>query len=222
MKKAQVCILLVLFLSTACFSSKDFIAEYDYDYRGNFKKYKTFAFMEDTGTDSIKQIPIIDRTITSRLNSQGFRHQETKPDILIYYKLFLSQIKYRGYIQPEFDNWLTTRGVEILTEAQLREKEEKERKERLALLEEEKNKNDEEEEEEEEERKVGEDYENIKYYENEGMLIIYVIDYKKNKTIWQGYTSANFDIHSPSINLDLTRATYKVMNQFKLVTRFHN
>ncbi len=219
MKKAQVYILLILFLGTACFSSKDFIAEYDYDYRGNFKKYKTFAFMEDTGTDSIKQIPIIDKTITSRLNSQGFRHQETKPDILIYYKLFLSQIKYRGYIQPEFDNWLTTRGVEILTEAQLKkkEKEEEEKKEKLVLNEEET-----EDEEDEEERKAGEDYENIKYYENEGMLIIYVIDYKKNKTIWQGYTSANFDIHSPSINLDLTRATYKVMNQFKLVTRFHN
>ncbi|GAB4107718.1 hypothetical protein GCM10028791_01650 [Echinicola sediminis] len=200
MKKAHLCLILTLFLFTACFSSKDFVAEYDYDYRGNFKKYKTFAFMEDTGTDSIKHIPIIDKTIVSRLNSQGFTHQLNKPDILIYYKLFISQIRYRGYIQPEFDNWLSSRGLEIL-----KEEEEKERKGK-------------EEEESDEERQAGEDYDNIKYYENDGMLIIYVIDYKKNKTIWQGYTAANFDINSPSINLDLTRATYKVMNQFRLVT----
>ncbi|WP_215225749.1 DUF4136 domain-containing protein [Echinicola shivajiensis] len=204
MKKAQWYIILAALLFTSCFSSKDFVAEYDYDYRGNFKKYKTFAFMEDTGTDSIKHIPIIDKTIISRLNSQGFRHQITQPDILIYYKLFVSQVRYRGYIQPEFDNWLSARGLEIL-------KEEEKKEELLA-------KKGLEELDEEEERKVGEDYDNIKYYENEGMLIIYVIDYKKNKTIWQGYTAADFDINSPSINLDLTRATYKVMNQFRLVT----
>lgn len=203
MKRARICFILLLFGLTACFSSKDFVAEYDYDYRGNFKKYKTFAFMEDTGTDSIKQIPIIDKTIVSRLNSQGFRHQIDKPDILIYYKLFVNQIRYRGYIQPEFDNWLASRGLDILKEEELREQKE-----------EEENNNT----ETEEERKEGEDYDNIKYYENDGMLIIYVIDYKKNKTIWQGYTAANFDINSPSINLDLTRATYKVMNQFRLVT----
>ncbi|GGF30579.1 DUF4136 domain-containing protein [Echinicola rosea] len=201
MKKANLCIALTLFLFTACFSSKDFVAEYDYDYRGNFKKYKTFAFMEDTGTDSIKHIPVINKTIVSRLNSQGFSQQIEKPDILIYYKLFINQIRYRGYIQPDFDNWLSVRGMEILKEEKLREEEEEE-----------------DEEEDEEDRKKGEDYENIKYYENEGMLIIYVIDYKKNKTIWQGYTAANFDVNSPSINLDLTRATYKVMNQFRLVT----
>ncbi|QDH80297.1 DUF4136 domain-containing protein [Echinicola soli] len=204
MKKANLCITLTLFLFTACFSSKDFVAEYDYDYRGNFKKYKTFAFMEDTGTDSIKHIPIINKTIVSRLNSQGFSQEIEKPDILIYYKLFINQIRYRGYIQPDFDNWLSARGLDILKEEKLRE----ERKKEL----------EEEEEEDDEDRQKGEDYENIKYYENEGMLIIYVIDYKKNKTIWQGYTAANFDVNSPSINLDLTRATYKVMNQFRIVT----
>ncbi|UCS92450.1 DUF4136 domain-containing protein [Echinicola marina] len=205
MKKAQWFIILAGLLFTSCFSSKDFVAEYDYDYRGNFKKYKTFAFMEDTGTDSIKHIPIIDKTIISRLNSQGFKHQISQPDILIYYKLFISQVRYRGYVQPEFDNWLSARGLEILKEEE--RKEELMKKRGIEVL-----------EEDEEEREVGEDYDNIKYYENEGMLIIYVIDYKKNKTIWQGYTAANFDVNSPSINLDLTRATYKVMNQFRLVT----
>ncbi|GGZ16333.1 hypothetical protein GCM10007049_05790 [Echinicola pacifica] len=200
MKNLILLSLLILF-SSGCFSSKDFVAEYDYDYRGNFKKYQTFAFMEDTGTDSIKQIPVIDKTIVSRLHSQGFKHQESKPDILIYYKLFVSQVRYRGYIQPEFNNWLSARGMEILKEEERKDK----LKEELAS-------------EEEEDRKKGEDYENIKYFENDGMLIIYVIDYKKNKTIWQGYTSASFDVNSPSINLDLTRATYKVMNQFRLVT----
>ncbi len=213
MKNSRIFILLFAFLSASCFSSKDFVAEYDYDYRGNFKKYKTFAFMEDTGTDSIKQIPIIDQTIISRLNSQGFRHELNQPDILIYYKLFLNQIKYRGYIQPEFDNWLSAKGIEILKkEQELEKKREELDEEKLAFFE----------EEEEEEREPGESYENIKYYENDGMLIIYVIDYKKNKTIWQGYTAAHFDVNSPSINLDLTRATYKVMNQFRLVTGFNN
>jgi hypothetical protein len=65
-----------------------------------------------------------------------------------------------------------------------------------------------------------ETYNQIKYAENGGMLVIYVIDNKKGNTIWQGYTATNFDFESPNFQSEITRAAYRVMNEFKVVNRY--
>lgn len=200
MKNSSFYLILLLVLMTSCFSQRDFIAEYDYSYRGNFKRYQTFGFVEETGTDPSSSQPVIEKTIVSRLGSQGFRFKDNNPDMLITYKLFFDQVKYRGYVQPDFEMWLQKKGIDLVEEEEVDEEEDEENME---------------------DREVGEDYNKVKYKENEGMLVVFVID-KRGNTIWQGYTSASFDYYSPNLNVDLARATYRIMDQFRLLVNASN
>ncbi|PRY85474.1 DUF4136 domain-containing protein [Mongoliibacter ruber] len=189
--KSALTLLSFLFILSGCLSQKDYIAEYDFNYSGNFKKYKTFGFVEHPFPDTTFFNITIENTISNRLDAQGFRAQDDKPDLLINYKIFSDSIKYRGYQQPNFDYWLSRRASQF----EVTEEEERENRER------------------------DENYNSVKYLQNTGMLVIYVIDNKRGSTIWQGYTPADFDFMSPEINTELTRATYRVMDQFKLLTR---
>ena len=93
MKKINGCLVVLLVVASSCLSQRDFIAEYDYSYRGNFKRYQTFGFVEETGRDPLSFQPVIEKTIVSRLGSQGFRLKEKNPDMLITYKLFFDNVK---------------------------------------------------------------------------------------------------------------------------------
>jgi len=192
MKVSTASLLFLLILTASCFSSKDYVTDYDYNYTGSFKKYKTFAFVESPELDSTVISPVLNATIGARLGSQGFREQESKPDLLVSYKIFTDSIRYRGYVQPEFDYWMNRTGYTY--------------------------RNDEGEIEREQEK--DETYNQVRYSQNKGMLVIYVIDSKKGNTIWQGYTAADFDLASPNFSADITRAAYRVMNEFKIVNKF--
>lgn len=168
------------------------MTDYDYNYTGSFKKYKTFAFVESPELDTTIISPVLNATIGARLGSQGFREQVSKPDLLVSYKIFTDSIRYRGYVQPEFDYWMNRTGYTF--------------------------RNDEGEIEREQEK--DETYNMVRYSQNKGMLVIYVIDSKKGNTIWQGYTAADFDLASPNFSADITRAAYRVMNEFKIVNKF--
>ena len=52
MKVSTLLLSLLLILSVSCFSSKDYVTDYDYNYTGSFKKYKTFAFVESSELDN--------------------------------------------------------------------------------------------------------------------------------------------------------------------------
>ncbi|WP_041779606.1 DUF4136 domain-containing protein [Belliella baltica] len=192
MKNFLPFILIFLLVATGCMSQKDFIAEYDFNYSANFKRYKTFGFIENSNDDDDELVKIIKRSISTRLGSQGFTFEENKPDLLVNYKVFREEVKYRGYEQPNFDYWLQRKGA-LVTE--------------------------EDEELKDEDKEKDENYKNVKYAQNNGMLVIFVIDNKKGNTIWQGYTAAVFDEMSPEVNTDLMRATYKVMDQFRVLSR---
>lgn len=191
MKISSTLLILIVVIASSCFSSKDYVTDYDYNYTGSFKKYKTFAFVESNDNEPSALVSVLNSTIGARLGSQGYREQENKPDMLVSYKIFSDSIRYRGYVQPEFDYWLNRTGMTY--------------------------RNDEGEIEREQEK--DETYNQVKYAENNGMLVIYVIDSKKGNTIWQGYTAANFDLESPTFQSDITRAAYRVMNEFKIVNR---
>ncbi|MGM0945677.1 MAG: DUF4136 domain-containing protein [Bacteroidota bacterium] len=193
MKNSKLTFFIFLIVATSCFTQKDYIAEYDYNYQGSFKRYKTFAFVESAEETNAALRPVLNATIGARLGSQGFREKTEKPDMLVSYKIFTDSIRYRGYVQPEFDYWLKRRGVEVIQAN---------------------------EDDVDKEREKDETYNQVKYKENNGMLVIYVIDSKRGSTIWQGYTAANFDFDSPSFQSEITRAAYRVMNEFKVVNRF--
>lgn len=193
MKTQGLLWLFLVLLASSCFSSKDYITDYDYNYTGSFKKYKTFAFVNpaESGMDTTVLVPVLNSTIGARLGSQGFRQQDSKPDMLVSYKIFTDSIRYRGYVQPEFDYWLNRTGKTYRNEQG----------------------------EIEREQEKDETYNMVKYQENNGMLVIYVIDSRQGHTIWQGYTAAAFDSDSPTFQSDITRAAYRVMNEFKIVNR---
>ena len=191
MKKSSLILFTISLLFSACLSQKDYIAESDFNYAGNFKKYKTFGFVNNPFPDTTSHHLAIEKTISNRLGSQGFKLQTDKPDILINYKVFTDDVKYRGYEQPDFDYWVQRRSRELeMTEQQERKNREKD-----------------------------ENYDQVKFTENNGMLVIFVIDNKRGNTIWQGYTAASFDFYSPEVNSELTKATYRVMDQFRILTR---
>ncbi|RIW12956.1 DUF4136 domain-containing protein [Algoriphagus lacus] len=191
MKVSPLLPVLLLLTITSCFSSKDYVTDYDYNYTGSFKKYKTFAFIEPTDMDTTVLTPVLNATIGARLGSQGYKEQVSKPDMLVSYKIFTDSIRYRGYVQPEFDYWLNRTGLTYRNdEGEIAREQEKD-----------------------------ETYNQVKYTQNNGMLVIYVIDSKRGNTIWQGYTAANFDLQSPNFQSDITRAAYRVMNEFKIINR---
>lgn len=192
MKNLTLFLPFLLLLASGCFTQKDFIADYDFNYSANFKRYKTFGFIDNPSGDDDEFVEIIKRSISTRLGSQGFKFEEVKPDLLVNYKVFTDEVKYRGYDQPNFDYWLQRKGA-LVTE--------------------------EDEELKDENKEKDENYKNVKYAKNNGMLVIFVIDNKKGNTIWQGYTPAVFDQTSPEVNRDLTRATFKVMDQFRVLSR---
>ncbi|TVP46606.1 MAG: DUF4136 domain-containing protein, partial [Mongoliibacter sp.] len=150
-----------------------------------------FSFVANPFPDTTFFHNTIENTISNRLDAQGFRVQDETPDLLINYKIFRDSIKYRGYEQPNFDYWLSRRTSQI----EVAEENERENRER------------------------DENYNSVRYKQNTGMLVIYVIDNKRGSTIWQGYTAADFDFMSPEINTELTKATYRVMDQFKVLTK---
>jgi len=191
MKISTAFLILLVVVTASCFSSKDYITDYDYNYSGSFKKYKTFAFIVPNETETSSLSSVLNATIGARLGSQGYREQESKPDMLVSYKIFSDSIKYRGYVQPEFDYWLNRTGMTFRNE----------------------------EGEIEREQEKDETYNQVRYAENNGMLVIYVIDSKQGNTIWQGYTAASFDLESPTFQSDITRAAYRVMNEFKIINR---
>ncbi len=193
MKNFFLPILASLIIGTGCMSQKDYIAEYDFNYSANFKRYKTFAFVENPDENENSEVfDVIRRSISNRLGSQGFIFQDNKPDLLVNYKVFKEQVKYRGYEQPNFDYWLQRKGALVKEEDEFLKDEDKEK---------------------------DENYNRVKYAQNEGMLVVFVIDNKRGNTVWQGYTPAVFDYASPEVKTDLTRATYKVMDQFRVLTR---
>lgn len=100
-------VLLILF--TSCLGYKELPVEYDYSYKGNFKKYRTFDLMHSTGSvDSSMTNEIIEKSILSRMKFLGYKQSMSKPHLLVCYKMFPDSLTFNGYNQPEIEQWITS------------------------------------------------------------------------------------------------------------------
>ena len=101
-------LLLLSWLLTACFSYREYPVEYDYSYHGKFKKYRTYAFLHDSHAlpDSTIDRATIEKVIMDRLRVQGYRYKEDKPNLLVSYKIYFDSLNFRGYDQPDIEDWL--------------------------------------------------------------------------------------------------------------------
>jgi hypothetical protein len=106
MKNLAAPVILVIFLSS-CLGYKELPVEYDYSYRGNFKKYRTFEMMHAVGdmTDSTMMGSVIEKSIISRMKFLGYRQSEHRPHLIIAFKMYKDTLKFNGYNQPDIEEW---------------------------------------------------------------------------------------------------------------------
>ena len=98
---------IVLFVS-GCFSYREYPVEYDYSYHGKFKKYRSYAFLENANPayDSSVSNEIIEKVIKDRLAIQGYKYKKEKPNLLVSYKIYFDSLKFHGYDQPDIEDWV--------------------------------------------------------------------------------------------------------------------
>ena len=104
--------LLILSFLVSCFGSKDFVVESDYSYYGKFKNYSTYAFIDQQHFDLDTLIPdlMIQKAINHRMSLLGYKQDDKKPNLLIGYKIFFSDFNFKGWNQPELEDWLKKQG----------------------------------------------------------------------------------------------------------------
>jgi hypothetical protein len=113
MKMYGLLSVLILIVTSGCFNFREYVVEADYSYHGKFKKYKTFNFLNYTNpnTDTTFKSQVIEESIKSRLELQGYRLTTENPNIIVSYKLFYDNFRFQGYEQPDIEEW-TKRGNE--------------------------------------------------------------------------------------------------------------
>ncbi|MBL7871592.1 MAG: DUF4136 domain-containing protein [Cyclobacteriaceae bacterium] len=105
---------LVLVLFGSCLGYKELPVEYDYSYRGNFKKYKTFELMRPVGlNDSTMVNEVVEKSIISRMKFLGYRQSETRPHLIIGFKMFNDSLRFNGYNQPDIEEWVKSQKEDL-------------------------------------------------------------------------------------------------------------
>src|SRR5882672_4557069 len=109
MKKIYVPIICLVLLSS-CLGYKELPVEYDYSYKWNFKRYRTFDLMKTAGTfDSTMTNEIIEKSILSRMKFLGYKRVDRRPHLIIGYKMFADSLRFNGYVQPDIETWVKTK-----------------------------------------------------------------------------------------------------------------
>lgn len=105
---------LVLILLTSCLGYKELPVEYDYSYHGNFKKYRSFDIMKPVGIeDSTMVNAIVEKSIISRMKFLGYRQTETRPNLIIGFKMYSDSLRFNGYDQPDIEEWIKNQPEDI-------------------------------------------------------------------------------------------------------------
>jgi hypothetical protein len=98
----------------ACLGYKELPVEYDYSYKGNFKKYRTFDIMRPAGpSDSSMINEVIEKSIIARMKFLGYRQASSKPHLIIGFKMFDDTLKFNGYNQPAIEEWIKSQKEDI-------------------------------------------------------------------------------------------------------------
>jgi hypothetical protein len=103
-----IALLAIIFLVSGCFSYREYPVEYDYSYHGKFKKYHSYAFLENANPeyDSSVSNDIIEKVIRNRLAIQGYKYKKVKPNLLVSYKIYFDSLNFQGYDQPDIEEWV--------------------------------------------------------------------------------------------------------------------
>jgi hypothetical protein len=99
----------LLVLLTSCLGFKELPVEYDYSYKGNFKNYRTYNLLQASrAADKSQTDKVIEQYILARMKFLGYRQVDSKPHLLITYKMFPDSLTFNGYNQPDIEDWIET------------------------------------------------------------------------------------------------------------------
>jgi len=105
--KTNYILFFLLALLSSCLGYKELPVEYDYSYKGQFKKYRTFELMKALGEPELSQTnEVIETSIISRMKFLGYKQASNKPHLLISYKMYSDSLNFHGYTQPEIEDWI--------------------------------------------------------------------------------------------------------------------
>ncbi len=107
--KGSLPILFLAILMSGCFSYRELPVEYDYSYRGRFDKYNSYDFVAQKDHLTSTSGPVyslIHGAIESHMNFLGYKRREKKPDLLLTYSIFFDSLSFRGYQQPNIEEWM--------------------------------------------------------------------------------------------------------------------
>jgi hypothetical protein len=97
----------LLVLLSSCLGYKELPVEYDYSYRGNFKKYRSFDIMRPIGLqDSSMMNEVVEKSIISRMKFLGYKQSEHRPHLIIGFKMYTDSLSFNGYNQPDIEEWV--------------------------------------------------------------------------------------------------------------------
>ena len=112
--KNSLLILVCAVLFGSCLGYKELPVEYDYSYKGNFKKYRTFDIMRPAGpSDSSMINDVIEKSIVARMKFLGYRQATSKPHLIIGFKMFNDSLKFNGYNQPAIEEWIKSQKEDL-------------------------------------------------------------------------------------------------------------
>ena len=96
---------LALLLLASCMGYKEYPVESDYSFEGDFRRYKTFNFLDtkSSGPDSSLQNSVIEDAIKARMQLQGYEYSTNNPRLLVSYKIFYDSLQFTGYEQPDIE-----------------------------------------------------------------------------------------------------------------------
>jgi hypothetical protein len=92
---------------------KEVPVEYDYSYRGNFKKYRTFEIMKPLRADSSMMNDQIERSIISRMKFLGYKQTSNRPHLIIGFKMFADSLRFNGYSQMDIEEWVKNQKTDL-------------------------------------------------------------------------------------------------------------
>ncbi len=113
MKKLYFLGFIALFLSS-CLGYKELPVEYDYSYKGNFKKYRTFEIMRPVGIEDTTMInAVIEKSIISRMKFLGYKQTDNRPHLIVGFKMYGDSLRFNGYEQPDIEEWVKSQKEDI-------------------------------------------------------------------------------------------------------------
>jgi Domain of unknown function (DUF4136) len=107
-------ILALVVILSSCLGYKELPVEYDYSYRGNFKRYRTYDLMKPIGlSDTTMYNETIEKSILSRMKFLGYKQSDHRPHLIVAYKMFPDSLVFNGYNQPEIEDWVKNKNEDL-------------------------------------------------------------------------------------------------------------